>query len=109
MLQIYHSNQLSIHKELISNLIKSKPLINPFEKEIILIQSSGMAQWLKIELAKNLGIVANISFLSPSTFIWDMFTRVLSDIPKESVFSKKIITWKLMIILPLLLYKTEFK
>ncbi|MFP3036731.1 MAG: exodeoxyribonuclease V subunit gamma [Arsenophonus sp.] len=109
MLQIYHSNQLSIHKELISNLIKSKPLINPFEKEIILIQSSGMAQWLKIELAKNLGIVANISFLSPSTFIWDMFTRVLSDIPKESVFTKKIITWKLMIILPLLLYKTEFK
>ena len=109
MLQIYHSNQLEIHKELISSLIKSDPLTNPFEQEIILVQSPGMSQWLQIELAQSLGIAANISFPLPATFIWDMFTRVLPDIPKESAFSKGAMTWKLMTILPSLLHESEFE
>ncbi len=109
MLQIYHSNQLDIHKELISSLIKNNPLTQPFEQEIILVQSPGMSQWLQIELAQSLGIAANISFPLPATFIWDMFTRVLSDIPPESAFTKKAMTWKLMTILPSLLQKPEFK
>lgn len=109
MLQIYHSNQLKIHKELISNLIKSDPLDNPFEQEIILVQSPGMSQWLQIELAQSLGIAANISFLLPATFIWNMFTQVLPDIPKESAFSKGAMTWKLMTILPSLLHELEFE
>ncbi|WP_334468060.1 exodeoxyribonuclease V subunit gamma [Arsenophonus sp. PmNCSU2021_1] len=109
MLQIYHSNQLDIHKELISSLIKNNPLTQPFEQEIILVQSPGMSQWLQIELAQSLGIAANISFPLPATFIWDMFTRVLSDIPSESAFTKKAMTWKLMTILPSLLQEPEFK
>lgn len=109
MLQIYHSNQLDIHKELISSLIKNNPLTQPFEQEIILVQSPGMLQWLQIELAQSLGIAANISFPLPTTFIWDMFTRVLSDIPSESAFTKKAMTWKLMTILPSLLQEPEFK
>ncbi|VAY02177.1 RecBCD enzyme subunit RecC [Arsenophonus endosymbiont of Aleurodicus dispersus] len=109
MLQIYHSNQLDIHKELISSLINNNPLNHPFEQEIILVQSQGMSQWLQIELAQSLGIIANISFPLPETFIWNMFTRVLADIPQESAFTKRAIAWKLMTILPSLLYKPEFK
>ncbi|MFV9997767.1 MAG: exodeoxyribonuclease V subunit gamma [Arsenophonus endosymbiont of Dermacentor nuttalli] len=109
MLQIYHSNQLDILKELISSLIKKSPLSNPFEQEIILVQSPGMAQWLQIELAQSLGIAANISFPLPATFIWDMFTRVLSDIPPESAFTKGAMAWKLMTILPTLLHEPEFE
>lgn len=109
MLQIYHSNQLDIHKELISNLIKSNPLSNPFEQETILVQSLGMSQWLQIELAKSLGISANISFRLPAAFIWDMFRQILADIPQENAFTKGAMTWKLMTILPSLLYEPEFK
>ncbi|MGP1953045.1 MAG: exodeoxyribonuclease V subunit gamma [Arsenophonus sp. ET-KM2-MAG3] len=109
MLQIYHSNQLDIHKKFIFNLIKNDPLGNPLEQEIILVENSNMAQWLQIEIAKSLGIAANISFPLQATFIWNMFTRVLSDIPQESAFTKKAMTWKLMIILPFLLNKPEFK
>ncbi|MFP3014133.1 MAG: exodeoxyribonuclease V subunit gamma [Arsenophonus sp.] len=109
MLQIFHSNKLNIHKELISDLIKDDPLVNPFEKEIILVNSQFMSQWLQIELAKNLGIAANISFSMPSTFIWDMFSRVFPDIPQESVFNKEKMAWKLMTILPSLLHDPNFK
>ncbi|WP_049689021.1 exodeoxyribonuclease V subunit gamma, partial [Yersinia aldovae] len=44
----------------------------------------------------------------PATFIWDMFTRVLPGIPKESAFSKDAMTWKLMWLLPDLLENPVF-
>jgi exodeoxyribonuclease V gamma subunit len=46
------------------------------------------------------GIAANIEFPLPASFIWDMFVRVLKDIPGESAFSKQSMSWKLMTLLP---------
>ncbi|MGP1958557.1 MAG: exodeoxyribonuclease V subunit gamma [Arsenophonus sp. NC-CH8-MAG3] len=109
MLQIYYSNQLDIHKEFISSLIKNHPLTHAFAQEIILVQSPGMSKWLQINLAQSIEVAANISFPLPATFIWDMFTRVLPDIPQESAFTKTAMTWKLMTILPSLLHKPKFK
>ncbi len=87
MFQVYHSNQLDLLKDLIAHLMESEPLSHPFEQEIILVQSPGMSQWLQIELAKHFGIAANINYPLPATFIWDMFRRVLPDIPKESAYT----------------------
>lgn len=64
------------------------------------MQSPGMAQWLQMSLAEQFGIAANIDFPLPASFIWDMFVRVLPDIPKESAFNKSSMSWKLMAILP---------
>ncbi|MGP1928482.1 MAG: exodeoxyribonuclease V subunit gamma [Arsenophonus sp. NC-WZS1-MAG3] len=109
MLQIYYSNQLNIHKEIISSLIKNYPLPNAFSQEIILVQSLGMSKWLQINLAQSIGIAANISFPLPATFIWSMFTRVLPNIPQESAFTKRAMAWKLMTILPSVLHEPKFK
>ncbi|WP_261370017.1 exodeoxyribonuclease V subunit gamma [Yersinia aldovae] len=49
-----------------------------------------------------------MEFPLPATFIWDMFTRVLPGIPKESAFSKDAMTWKLMWLLPDLLENPVF-
>ncbi|VTR40184.1 Exodeoxyribonuclease V gamma chain [Serratia fonticola] len=68
----------------------------------------GMAQWLQMQLAEQFGIAANIVFPLPATFIWDMFTKVLPGIPKESAFSKDAMTWKLMWLLPGMLTRPEF-
>ncbi len=38
-------------------------------------------------------------FPLPASFIWEMFVRVLPDIPKESAFSKQSMSWKLMTLL----------
>ena len=48
------------------------------------LQSTGMAQWLQMTLAKRFSIAANIDFPLPGSFIWDMFVRVLSDIPGKA-------------------------
>ncbi|MBU3894547.1 exodeoxyribonuclease V subunit gamma [Serratia rubidaea] len=108
MFTVYHSNQLDVLKTLTSALIAREPLADPFQQEVVLVQSPGMAQWLQMQLAEQFGIAANIEFPLPATFIWDMFTRVLPGIPKESAFSKDAMTWKLMWLLPDMLTQPEF-
>lgn len=108
MFTVYHSNQLDILKTLTTALIEGRPLADPFSQEVILVQSPGMAQWLQMELAQKFGIAANIAFPLPATFIWDMFTKVLPGIPKESAFSKDAMTWKLMWLLPQKLGEEDF-
>ncbi len=105
---VYHSNQIDILKTLLVELIRVNPLDNPFRKEQILVQSPGMSQWLKMELAQELGIAANIEFPLPATFIWNMFVQVLDDVPEHSAFNKEAMTWKLMQILPMQLDREEF-
>jgi exodeoxyribonuclease V gamma subunit len=109
MFRIYHSNQLELLKALAAALIEAQPLQDPFQPEVILVQSTGMAQWLQMELAAQFGIAANMEFPLPASFIWQMFTRVISDIPAESAFSKDAMTWKLMTLLPRLCPEPAFE
>lgn len=109
MFTVYHSNQVDVLKSLLVELVRLNPLENPFEQEQILVQSPGMSQWLKMELAKEFGVAANIEFPLPATFIWNMFTQVLPDVPQRSAFNKEAMTWKLMFILPSLLEQVEFE
>lgn len=108
MFHVYHSNQLDLLKSLAARVIKLDPLDDPFASEMVLVQSPGMAQWLQMELAQTFGIAANIEFPLPASFIWEMFVRVLPDIPVESAFSKASMSWKLMHRLPSLLRQDEF-
>lgn len=108
MFHVYHSNQLDVLKILAAAVIKHDPLDDPFASEMILVQSPGMAQWLQMELAQTFGIAANIEFPLPASFIWEMFVRVLPDIPVESAFSKASMSWKLMHRLPVMLEQEEF-
>ncbi|PCS23641.1 exodeoxyribonuclease V subunit gamma [Candidatus Enterovibrio escicola] len=108
MFTVYHSNQLDLLKNLLLAVIHEKPLSNPLQKELILVQSLGMAQWLKFEMAKEKGIVANVEFPLPASFIWKMFTKILSDVPQRSLFNKEVMTWKLMKVLPEQLNNPDF-
>ncbi|MCH7372898.1 exodeoxyribonuclease V subunit gamma [Aeromonas sp. MR16] len=108
MFTLYHSNQLDLLKELLVDRIRQAPLAHPFEREQILVQSPGMAQWLKLELAKAFGIAANIDFPLPASFIWEMFTQVLADVPCISPYNKGAMSWQLMTILPALLDRPAF-
>jgi len=108
MLRVYHSNRLDVLEALMEFIVERERLDDPFEPEMILVQSTGMAQWLQMTLAQKFSIAANIDFPLPASFIWDMFVRVLLDIPKESAFSKQSMSWKLMTLLPQLLDGDDF-
>lgn len=108
MFTVYHSNKLEALKVVLVNLIRAEPCQNPFESEQILVQNPGMSQWLKPVIAEELGIVANIKFPLPATFIWDLFTHTLDNVPRRSAFDKEPMTWRLVQLLPKLTFCPDF-
>lgn len=61
----------------------------PLEQETVLVQSNGIAQWLKINLACASGIAAMIDVTLPARFQWKAYRAVLGDdIPKTSPLIK---------------------
>ena len=108
MLRVYHSNRLDVLEALMEFIVERERLDDPFEPEMVLVQSTGMAQWLQMSLSRKFGIAANIDFPLPASFIWEMFVRVLPDIPEQSAFNKQSMSWKLMALLPEMLQHDEF-
>ncbi len=108
MLRVYHSNRLDVLEAIMEFIVEGQPLPDPFQPEVVLVQSTGMAQWLQMTLAQKFGIAANIAFPLPASFIWDMFVRVLPDVPEQSAFSKQSMSWKLMTLIPGMLERPEF-
>ncbi len=109
LLKVYHSNSLDILRDVLVEMISREPIRDPFRAEQILVQSPGMAQWLKLELAQRLKIAANIDFPLPASFLWRTFSQLLVDVPERSAYSKESMSWILMRILPEYLPQLEFR
>jgi exodeoxyribonuclease V gamma subunit len=103
MFVIHQSNQIELLAHQLCGIIKQPQNDNPFAKEVVLVQSPGMSQWLKIYLAQQLGVMANVDFPLPSSFIWSLYKLLINDLPAESAFNKAELSWKLYCILPNLL------
>jgi exodeoxyribonuclease V gamma subunit len=100
----------SLAGRLIDCLAEPTTAVNAlFAPDTILVQSPGMSQWLKIQIAEQRGIAANLDFPLPSSFIWDLYRQHIADLPEQSAFTKSNMTWKLMTILPGLLSQPAFQ
>lgn len=102
-LVVAHSHRLEDLTAVAVKLMQAYPLA-PLEEETVLVQSNGIAQWLKIELAKASGIAAMLHLTLPARFVWKAYRAVLGDdIPKNSPFDKDRLSWRIMRLLPTLL------
>ncbi|WP_199611465.1 exodeoxyribonuclease V subunit gamma [Flocculibacter collagenilyticus] len=108
MLSLVQSNKMEVLAEQLAQVIKTTPLANPFEPEVILVQSPGMSQWLKISLAEQLGIAANLHFPLPSSFIWTIYQALVPDLPEQSAFNKTDMAWKVFQLLEAYLVEPDF-
>ena len=106
---IVHGNRLDDLRSLVVSWMRRYPLA-PLENEIALVQSNGIAQWLKLALAEDpleddqggCGIAAAIDVQLPGSFMWQLYRSVLgrSEIPEVSLLDKAPLTWRLMRLLP---------
>ena len=89
-LMVLHSNRLETLTELVADWLARQPL-SPLETETFLVQSNGMAQWLKLQLADALGISAGFQFQMPARFLWSAYRTVLGEarVPRTSPFAMK--------------------
>jgi len=98
-LELFVSNRLEILAEKLAEVLRT-PLASPLEKEIIVVQSKGMERWVATELARHHGICANCRFPFPNTIVYDIFQKVIRDLPERLPFDPTIMTWKIMKLLP---------
>ena len=109
---IIHSNRLESLREVVVGWVRRHPL-RPLENEVFLVQSNGMAQWLKLALAGDdgCGIGAALDFQLPARFLWSAYRAVLGEeeIPRESPYNKPRLTWRLLRLLPELLALEGFE
>lgn len=105
----FHSNRSEDLAEVVISWIRRHPL-NPLEEEIILVQSNGMAEWVKMELARIGGVCAATRVELPSRFLWRTYRQVLGReaIPSDSPLDKVPMIWRLMQLLPTLISEPDF-
>ncbi|MFC0399455.1 exodeoxyribonuclease V subunit gamma [Paraburkholderia rhizosphaerae] len=108
-LMLVHGNQPERLRDLMIQWIKQYPLA-PLENEVILVQSNGIAQWLKLAFAADTedggcGISAALDLSLPARFLWQVYRAVLGTdaVPAVSPFDKSRLVWRLTRLLPALL------
>ena len=102
---VIHGNHLEALRELALTWMRRYPL-HPLENEVLLVQSNGIAQWLKQALAEDrAGIAAAVQVELPARFLWQTYRNVLgsASIARQSPLDKAPLTWRLMRLLPGLL------
>ena len=113
-----HGNHPETMRDLLVSWMKRYPL-PPLENEVILVQSNGIAQWLKLALAADpsadgngggCGIAAGVEFSLPSRFLWQVYRAVLGrdQVPEVSPFDKSRLIWRLMRLLPAVVHQTVY-
>ncbi|MDN4542872.1 MULTISPECIES: exodeoxyribonuclease V subunit gamma [unclassified Pseudomonas] len=115
---VVHGNRLDELRSLVVSWMRRYPLA-PLENEIALVQSNGIAQWLKLALAEDAedddmggcGIAAAIDVQLPGSFMWQLYRMVLGrdEIPVKSLLDKTPLTWRLMRLLPQLINEPHFE
>lgn len=96
---VIYSNRMEDLRKVAIGWIKKHPLA-PLENEVFIVQSNGMAQWLRLALAENdgCGISAAVSFQLPGRFLWQAYRVFLGPdiIPLESPYDIEPLKWRLM-------------
>ena len=100
-LLVLHGNRLEHLAEAVFAFLARNPL-GALQEETFLVQSNGMAEWLKMALAGAHGVCASTRVELPARFIWRAYRAVLGRgaVPAVSALDKLPLTWRLMGLLP---------
>ena len=91
---LHTSNRLDRLADRLAAVVRP-PLASPFTPETVVVQSLGMARWLKQELARRLGVCAHLEFPFPRAFADRLFRELLPDRLDETSFSREVLQWRL--------------
>lgn len=117
---LMQGNRLELLQQVVIDWLKQHPLA-PLENETFLVQSNGMAQWLRLGLARpragqgegkgeGLGIATGIDMILPARLQWQCYRAVLGSesVPAEAPLDKDKLVWRLMRLLEHLIHTPAF-
>jgi exodeoxyribonuclease V gamma subunit len=105
-----HGNRTEVLLDAVAAWLQQHPL-GPLEPEVVLVQSNGMAEWVKMALAQQAGICASVSVQLPARFLWQTYRQVLgrAEVPPGSPLDETALAWRLMRLLPALSLEPGFE
>jgi len=73
---------------------------NPLAPERIVVPRGTVGRWLSLELARELGISANLKFELPAGFAWSVMRGAIPGLPTEQPFAPAQLRWRVHEVLP---------
>lgn len=104
LLSIHTSNRLETLVEHLASSLASAPL-PPLDREMIVVQSQGMARWILLELSRRWGLSASLEMPFPTTFCERLANRILdppkgpADAVTPQPRNPELLTWQLFALL----------
>ena len=107
-MKLFCGNRLETLVDELSTVLRH-PLADPFQPEVIIVQSRGMARWLTQQLAARHHVCANYKFPFPKIFAHDVFRALQSDLVEDSPYEPEFLQWRIMGLLPKFAGAPEFR
>ena len=115
---VLQSNRTEDLLELTLGWLNRHPL-HPLERTVFLVQSNGIAQWLKISFGERQGqpgrgICLGTDVMLPARFQWEVYRAVIEavegpgEVPATSPYDKARLRWRLLALLPRVLDDPRF-
>ncbi|HSG92001.1 MAG TPA: exodeoxyribonuclease V subunit gamma [Pseudomonadales bacterium] len=99
MLRIRQSNRLDRLADDLIEALMTPSGRHPLVSERVVVQSPGMATWLRHRLAERAGIAAAVDFPLPATFLWQVVRALVPEAQVQSPYEKRAMAWRLMTLL----------
>ena len=68
---------------------------DPIAPERIVVPHPTIGRWLSLELARELGIAANVRFEQPAQFAWSLMRAVVPDLPRDQPYAPARLRWRI--------------
>ena len=96
MLNLFQSNEMPELARIFCD--RNRGRTDPFEPLTAIVQSFGIGQWLKFQLAEHQGISANVDCVLPATFLWRLYQSLIPETASltESPFDRVRLVWRIM-------------
>ena len=98
-MKLHHSNRMEALAGALARLMRAEPG-EPFAPERIVVPHPTIGRWLSLELARALGIAANLRIEQPAEFAWSLMREAVPDLPRESAYTPARLRWRIHDLLP---------
>ena len=97
--RLHHSNRMEALAAELARLMRADPG-DPFAPERIVVQHPTIGRWLSLELARGLGIAANVRFELPAEFAWSIMRDADPDLSGDRTYAPERLRWRIHDVLP---------
>ena len=98
-MRLHHSNRLEVLAAELAYLMRTNPG-DPFASERIVVPHPTIGRWLSLEVAREIGIAANVRYEQPAEFAWSIMRGVVPELSREQPYEPARLRWCIHDLLP---------